>query len=201
MDATTRDAARGATPPSGAAALPTALRPATVEDAEAVAALVHLAYRADESRRGWTTEADLIGGQRTDAAMVRDLVTSTAGVVLVADGTDGHLLACCHLERRPTSAYLGMFAVHPDAQGRGTGRAMLAAAEAYAEEEWGVELLELTVLSQRPELIAWYERCGFTLTGHTQAFPYGDSRFGLPRRDDLVLLGMARPVRHERMAR
>lgn len=168
------------------------VRSATVDDAPAVADLVHRAYRADESRRGWTTEADLIGGQRTDTAMVRELVTAPGSVVLVGQEQD-RLLVCCHLERRERSAYLGMFAVHPDGQGRGTGRAMLAAAEAHARR-WAAEQIELTVLAQRPELIAWYERCGFALTGQEQQFPYGDPRFGLPRRDDLVLLGMSRRV-------
>ena len=175
------------------------VRPADHGDAEAVAALVHLAYRSEESRTGWTTEADLVGGQRTDAAMVRDLVDAPGSVVLVAGdagtGSDGGpLVACCHLERRTHAAYLGMFAVRPGLQGRGVGRAVLDAAEAWAVRAWDVERVEITVLDQRPELIAWYERCGFARTGRDQPFPYGDERFGIPRRPGLVLLGMARPV-------
>ena len=71
---------------------------------------------------------------------------------------------------------------------------MLAAAEGYARDHWGATTLEITVLNHRPELLAWYERCGFTPTGESHAFPYGDDRFGVPRREDLVLLGMSRPV-------
>lgn len=169
-------------------------RVATVDDAEAVAALVHTAYRSDESRTGWTTEADLVGGQRVDAAMVRELVTSPTGVVLVADADDGTLLTCCHLERRDDVAYLGMFAVRPGRQGQGTGRLMLNAAEAHARDAWGARAVEISVINHRHELLAWYERCGFERTGVEHAFPYGDERYGLPRRDDLVLLEMVKPL-------
>ena len=180
--------------PSGRAPAP--LRPATDADADAVAALVHSAYRSDESRTGWTTEADLVGGQRTDPAMVRDVVATPGHVVLVLDDpdADGGVLACCHLEHRGQAAYLGMFAVRPGRQGTGLGRAVLAGAEAWAVRAWGVGALEITVLNRRPELLAWYERCGFRRTGEDQPFPYGDERFGLPRHPDLVLVGMSRPV-------
>lgn len=177
------------------------VRTATPDDAEAVADLVHTAYRSEESRHGWTTEADLVGGRRADTDMVRELATSEHGVVLVglsdggADPTAGpSVVACCHLERRGTAAYLGMFAVHPRRQGQGIGHRMLAAAETYAATTWGSTMLEITVLNHRPELVAWYERSGFELTGARHDFPHDEERFGIPRRDDLELLSMARPV-------
>ena len=175
---------------------PTTVRVANLDEAEAIAALVHAAYRGEESRQGWTTEADLLDGQRTDTSMVRELITGPASVVLVGRRPQepGELLACCLLERRGASAYLGMFAVRPGLQGNGVGRAMLAAAEDLALRTWAVSHLELTVLNRRPELIAWYERRGFALTGEEHAFPYGDERFGLPRHDDLVLLRMVKEV-------
>lgn len=171
------------------------VRRASAEDADAVVALAHSAYRGDSSRQGWTTEADLLDGGRTDAPMVRDLIAAEGSVVLVADddAEPGSLLVCCHMERRPDSAYLGLFAVRPGMQGRGLGTAMLAAAEALARE-WGVSRFELTVLNHRPELLAWYERLGFAMTGATVPFPYGDERYGVPRRSDLVLQGMAKSL-------
>lgn len=176
------------------AQVPHTTRPATVDDAEAVASLVHLAYRSDESRTGWTTEADLVGGQRTDPAMVRELVTTPGTVVLLRLDDDGSLLASCQLERRDDEAYLGMFAVRPGLQGQGLGREMLEAAVAHARSTWGSVHLHITVLNLRPELIAWYERCGFVMTGEEHPFPYGDERYGQPQRDDLVLLGMVRTI-------
>ena len=173
---------------------PLPVRPATVADAEAVAELVHSAYRSDESRRGWTTEADLVGGQRADPAMIRHLVGLDDDVVLVAVDDDGAPFACCHLERRDGEAYLGMFAVRPGEQGRGAGRGMLAAAEEHATAQWGATAIRISVLDHRPELLAWYERCGFTATGERHDFPSHDERFGVPRRPDLTLLGMVKPI-------
>lgn len=172
---------------------PLAVRPATLDDADAIAALVHLAYRSDESRQGWTTELELVGGQRTDPAMVASMVEDPEGLVLVSPDAEG-LLACCHLQRRVGGGYLGMFAVRPGRQGNGVGRRMLVAAERWVVREWGAHRLELTVLGQRPELIAWYERRGFVLTGELHDFPYGDERFGTPHRPDLVLLEMAKTL-------
>ena len=177
------------------------VRPATVEDAEAVAALVHSAYRSDESRRGWTSEAHLVGGQRADPAMVRHVVGLPDDVVLVAVDGDDVPYACCHLERRDAGAYLGMFAVRPQVQGGGVGRAMLAAAEAWARDRWDARSLDITVLNHRPELLAWYERCGFARTGEEHPFPYEDRRFGEPRRPDLVLLGMTKAIEPADVAR
>jgi len=173
---------------------PLDVRPATVDDAEAVAELVHSAYRSDESRRGWTTEADLVGGQRADPAMIRHLVGLPDDEVLLAVDPDGAPYACCHLERRDRGAYLGMFAVRPGMQGSGVGRGMLAAAEAWARDRWDATTLDITVLNHRPELMAWYERIGFTPTGEDHPFPYEDRRFGEPRVPDLVLLGMRKPI-------
>ena len=183
------------------------VRRASNDDVAAIVALAHSAYRGESSRAGWTTEADLLDGGRTDAAMVRELIAAEGSVILVADadadadadgsGSDaagpGALLACCHLQRRAHSAYLGLFAVRPGMQGRGLGTALLSAAEALARD-WRVDRLELTVLNHRPELLAWYERVGFAMTGHDTPFPYGDERFGIPRRPDLVLQGMARRI-------
>ena len=42
------------------------IRPATAADIPALHALIESAYRGEVSRAGWTTEADLLDGQRTD---------------------------------------------------------------------------------------------------------------------------------------
>ncbi|MFJ9695533.1 GNAT family N-acetyltransferase [Kitasatospora sp. NPDC101183] len=159
-------------------------RPATRADVPALVALVESAYRGDSSRAGWTTEAHLLEGQRTNPESVTEAVEDPEGVVLVVE-LDGELVACCHLERRPGSAYFGMFSVRPTLQGGGIGRLVLAEAERVARDEWGVGQLEMKVVEQRADLIAWYERRGFRRTGVYSPFPYGDERFGLPLRPDL----------------
>lgn len=108
----------------------------------------------------------------------------------------GEMLGCCHLERRGAdTAYFGMFAVAPRRQGGGLGRSLLGAARVRAAE-WGCREMRMTVIRQREDLIAWYARHGFEPTGETEPFPYGDERFGRPRRPDLEFVVLAGPVRH-----
>ncbi|WP_030273253.1 GNAT family N-acetyltransferase [Streptomyces sp. NRRL B-24484] len=161
-----------------------AFRAAGPADVPAVVALVESAYRGEASRAGWTTEADLLDGQRTDEAGVAEVVARQGSVVLLAEA-DGALLACCHLERRTGAAYFGMFSVRPALQGGGIGRSVLERAERHAREEWGIDRMEMTVIEQRADLIAWYERRGYVRTGEFEPFPYGDERFGVPLRPDL----------------
>lgn len=169
------------------------LRAATPADVPAVVALVNSAYRGDSSRAGWTTEADLLGGQRVDAAGLLDQVTAPQAVVLVHEA-DGHVVACCHLERRGSTACIGMLTVQPTRQGSGLGRQLLAAAEAWAVTTFAARSMLMTVIAQRAELIAWYERRGYRRTGRTEPFPYGDERFGLPQRPDLVFVVLEKPL-------
>jgi N-acetylglutamate synthase-like GNAT family acetyltransferase len=156
------------------------IRRARESDVDAVVALVESAYRGDSSRAGWTTEADLLDGQRTDPDEVRSVLDD----LVVADD-DGELVGCCTLIPRDGHAYFGMFAVRPGLQGGGVGSRLLVAAEELAVEH-GAKRVEMTVIASRTELIDFYLRRGYTETGETRPFPYGDERFGVPRRDDLV---------------
>jgi len=193
-------------------------RPATLDDVPELLALVTSAYRGETSRAGWTTEADLLDGQRTDPAEISAIVTGAAGLVLVAErapdpsecgqvaagGENGaapgrQILACCQLEHHGSTAYFGMFAVSPTLQAGGIGSAVLAEAERHARDVWGADRMEMYVIRQRAELIAWYARRGYRPTGATKPFPYGDERFGLPRRPDLAFTVLARvlPARED----
>jgi GNAT superfamily N-acetyltransferase len=159
-------------------------RDARVADVAAVVALVESAYRGDASRAGWTTEADLLDGQRIDVIGVAEIVTRRGSRVLIAQ-TRGEMLACCHLEMQGNACYFGMFSVKPTRQGGGVGKHMLAEAERVARDEWKCTTMEMTVISVRDELIAWYERRGYQRSGRYKPFPYGDERFGIPKRPDL----------------
>jgi GNAT superfamily N-acetyltransferase len=167
---------------------------AAAADVPAIVSVVESAYRGDVSRTGWTTEADLLDGQRTDPEAVAATVAAPDSVVLLAE-TDGMLAGCCHLERRAAAeVYFGMFAVRPGSQGQGWGAQILAEAERLASDEWHAAQLVMTVIGQRDDLIAWYERRGFRRTGESKPFPYGDERFGIPKRPDLSFVVLAKPL-------
>ncbi|MFE5633907.1 GNAT family N-acetyltransferase [Streptomyces sp. NPDC056463] len=168
-------------------------RDAVEDDVEALVPLVESAYRGDSSRAGWTTEADILQGQRTDTAGVRAVITTPGSRLMVVE-RDGGIVACCQLEHRGEAAYFGMFAVRPELQGAGLGRRIIEEAERRVREIWGVGEMHMTVISVREELIAWYERRGYRRTGRMTPFPYGDERFGVPQRDDLQFELLVKPL-------
>lgn len=159
-------------------------RYATQDDVSALAPLVESAYRGDASRAGWTTEADLLDGQRTDPHSLSGIIATRGSVVVLAE-RDGELLACANLERQENAAYFGMFAVRPGLQGSGIGNALIAECERIARVDWELKKMRMTIIWSRTELIAWYQRRGYRATGERKEFPYGDEKFGLPKRDDL----------------
>ncbi|WP_243041656.1 GNAT family N-acetyltransferase [Dyella sedimenti] len=168
-------------------------RAATAADVPALVALVESAYRGESGLRSWTTEAHLFDGQRTDAENVAGLIGRGGSVVLLAE-QEGVLVACCHVERQGSQGYFGMFAVDPGRQMAGLGGALLAEAERMARDAWRADVMRMTVIEQRAELVAWYERRGYRLTGETRPFPYGQPQFGIPRRDDLSFVWMSKPL-------
>jgi len=159
-------------------------RRATVADIPAVVALVESAYRGDASRAGWTTEADFLDGRRTDADEVRGYIERERGMILLAE-QGGALVACANVAEEDGAGYFGMFSVAPTLQGAGIGSRVLAEAERIVRDGWKLPAMRLTVIDIRAELVGYYERRGYVRTGKTKPFPYGDERFGVPKRDDL----------------
>lgn len=162
-------------------------------DVPALVELIESAYRGDSSRGGWTTEADLLEGRRTDSEGVAAVVKDPDSRMVVVERA-GEPVACCQLENRAGHAYFGMFAVRPRLQGAGLGKRVLAEAESTARRAWGAREMHMTVIVQRQDLIAWYERRGYARTGELSPFPYGDERFGVPQRADLAFELLVKPL-------
>jgi ribosomal protein S18 acetylase RimI-like enzyme len=164
------------------------IRPAIPDDLPALHALVESAYRGDSAKLGWTHEADMLEGQRTDTDELAAILADDKSVMLAL--LNGQcLVACVHVKRvTDTTAYLGMFAVSPTQQGSGIGKRLLIAAEHHAAAVMAVRSIEMTVIRQRLELIAFYERRGYVATGEERPFPLDDERFGLPNRRDLSFI-------------
>lgn len=163
----------------------TSFRKAGLEDAAPLTALVNLAYRGDASRAGWTTEADIIDGTRIDEPSMRNLIAAEGSLFLLCLRGDT-IIGSVHLERTGGAAYLGLFVVRPDLQGAGIGKRIMEEAEALAQREWASARMWMTVITVRPELIAFYERRGYHRTGHTKPFPQ-DAGASVPRVEGLEL--------------
>lgn len=176
-----------------------AFRNATPADIDAIVALVTSAYRGDASRAGWTTEADLLDGNRIDPEVLRTDLERPRSRVPLAEA-DGGLQACAHVADEDGAGYFGMFAVRPGLQGGGLGKQLLAECERIARDEWQLPVMRMTVIDVRAELIAFYERRGYRRTGEFKPFPYGDTRFGQPKRDDLRFEVLEKPLRVEAAA-
>ncbi|MDX2234096.1 MAG: GNAT family N-acetyltransferase [Hyphomonadaceae bacterium] len=171
----------------------TTFRPAAAADVPALHALIEGAYRGEGAKAGWTHEADLLGGQRTDAAALLEIIADPAQTLVLAEA-DGALVGCVCVARKPGGlGYLGMLTVRPTMQGAGLGRALVAEAERVARG-FAARAMEMTVIVQRGELIAWYERLGYAATGERRAFPLDDQRFGLPKRRDLEFAVLAKAL-------
>lgn len=163
----------------------TSFRPAAPDDIPALHRLIESAYRGDSAKMGWTHEADLLGGQRTDEAELRDILSDPARALLLAE-VGGVLTGCVQVaDQGQGLAYLGLLTVDPTRQAGGLGRLLIDAAEAEAVARFAATRMEMTVIRQRAELIAWYERRGYRLTGETRPFPLDDERFGLPQTREL----------------
>src|SRR6202012_2825047 len=145
---------------------------------------IRSAYRGAASRVGWTSEADLVEGERTGTGQVLDMINGPSSMMLVLEEGDG-IVACCQLaDRGGGLAYFGTFAVSPARQGSGLGRALMAEAGRQARRAFGAGALEINVPAQQDGLLAWYERLGFRRTGGTRPFP-ADPRYARPLRGDL----------------
>jgi ribosomal protein S18 acetylase RimI-like enzyme len=154
------------------------IRPATAADLPDLHALIERSYRGEASRKGWANEAHLLTRPRTDRATLAAIVADPAQAMLVGEEYGlvgehvGVMRACVQVTHKGGGlAYIGLLAVDPDQQAAGIGRTMLAAAE-DAATGFGATRFEMTVVSVRDTLIAYYERRGYGLTGEIRPFPH-----------------------------
>lgn len=173
----------------------TPFRLATCDDLPALHDLIESAYRGDSARGGWSHEADLLDGQRIDRAMLGDILADPAQRLIVAPDADASLIGCVQISDRGNGlGYLGLLSVRPALQAGGLGKRLIEAAETYARDHFGASRMEMTTIRQRPELIAYYRRRGYALTGEERPFPHGDTRFGVPRTPDLAFVVLSRTI-------
>ena len=164
---------------------------ARIDDAGRIVALVNRAYRGDSSRSGWTNEADLFDGPRTDESEVRDLIASDGSMILVCvQGTD--IVGSVLLKKSESTVYLGMLVTDPLVQGAGIGSRLMQAAEAVAREQWAATRISITVITCRDELVAFYQRRGYRRTGRIAPVPLDD--LSTPRADNLQLEVMEKEI-------
>lgn len=164
--------------------------PATAADLPALCHLINRAYRGEASEQGWTTEAHLLAGQRTDEADLHEQFLAPDATFLLARTEAGGLVGSVFLQPQGPDLYLGMLSVEPTRQAQGIGRQLVAAAGELARRR-GCTGIRITVIAVRHELLAWYERLGFRPTGATVDFPT-DTRFGIPRQPDPLVLRVLR---------
>jgi ribosomal protein S18 acetylase RimI-like enzyme len=153
---------------------------ANESDVAAIVKLVNAAYRGDGSGGGWTNESHLLEGPRTGAADVLALLNDPDSVILKHNGNSGSVDGCVHLQKQGDLLYLGMLSVSPLLQGSGIGKALLEAAQEYAMEQQ-CKRIQMTVISLREDLVAWYERHGYKRTGEILPFHTGE-QFGIQKR-------------------
>jgi len=168
-----------------------ALRQAALSDIKEIADLVNQAYRPASQLRGWTHEADLVSGDRVSLEQLLALFGVASRILVLCH--EHRIVACVHLRHKGRASCIGMLATHIDFQDRGLGGLMLMHAEEYAVEHFDADTFCMSVLSARPELIAFYERRGYIRTGEQEDYPLA-AGVGLPRVNDLYVICLAKPV-------
>ena len=145
---------------------------ATSLHAQELANLVNSAYRGEYSEQGWTTEASLLGGQRTDSKKLEEMMATPLNQIEIAINDESQkIIGSVHLiQELPDTLYFGMLTVEPKLQNLGLGKKMLEHLENIARG-YEFKRIRFTVIPTRGELIAFYERQGYKASGKFEPFP------------------------------
>lgn len=173
------------------------IRLATPSDRDAIVSLMQRAYRGDESRLGWTSEADLIDGERITREAIDQVLKSPHHRLLIAKNGEGQLIGCAdieHLSETPDTCSFGKFAVEPALQGGGVGKVLMEAAEAEARRSFSANQMIMTVIQGRDALIAFYARRGYVATGNSVSMADIHTDPKMTRGHDLILLEFAKDI-------
>ncbi len=141
--------------------------------------LVNSAYRGESSRKGWTTEAELLDGTRTDEDGIIEMLANPNSTILKCEESN-KLVGCVYLEIQNNKLYLGMLTTNPELQGKGIGKKLLLAAENHALDN-NCHTITMNVLTGRKELIDWYVRHGYHVTNKKKPFAFDHPRYGKPK--------------------
>lgn len=134
------------------------VRLATIEDIDAITAVINGAFRKAESF--------FIDGDRIEAESVRVLMEG--GEFVVAED-EGAIRGCVYVQSRGERAYLGLLAVDPSVQKAGIGSQLMTAGEERCAKS-GCRCIDLRIVNLRTEMHAFYSRRGYAQTG-TEPFP------------------------------
>lgn len=145
---------------------------ATAEDVSFLNILINSAYRGESSKKGWTTEANILEGKRTTEDELLEIILDKKNTILKYS-EHNQIIGCVLLKEKENELYLGMLTVSPDLQNSGVGKKLMREAEVFASD-LGLSKIVMTVISVREELISWYKRHGYVDTGTREPFPVSE---------------------------
>lgn len=155
---------------------------ARLEHIDQISNLVNEAYRG---KTGWTKETDLVQGNRTTADDIKSIILNPNTHLLIYLDKN-NIIACICIEKINNDAYIGLFAVTPNNQTKGIGKLVLQLAEQYAINKFRIDRFVMVVVSQRKELISYYERRGYTRVGKIKEYPT-NLNVGIPKVENLTI--------------
>ena len=128
------------------------IRKAGPADIEILVLLINAAFVVEQL----AIEGDRVNHEKVQTYM------QTGKFLLLDDGSA--TLGCVYVEKRGERGYLGLLSVDPARQNKGLGRLLTAAAEKHLQEA-GCCAVDLRVISARSELVTFYGKLGYSVTG------------------------------------